>query len=156
MGPDYWNLKVGAVPDPRVDVEDRKGKGVDAATPMWVARKYPADESPIPIATWREAKLIIAEAEGGQTAVAMINELRARYGLPAFSSASAAEIQAQVVEERRRELFLEGHHLYDLRRLNLPLNPPPGTPHPKGGVYGDQRCLPLPDIERRANPNLRG
>jgi hypothetical protein len=26
--------------------------------------------------------------------------------------------------------------------------------HPQGGTYGNERCLPIPDIERDNNPNL--
>jgi hypothetical protein len=59
-----------------------------------------------------------------------------------------------IIQERRRELFLEGHRLYDFRRFNLPLTPAPGTLYPKGGEYGTTTCLPLPDIERVNNPNI--
>jgi hypothetical protein len=59
-----------------------------------------------------------------------------------------------VIEERRRELFLEGHGFHDIRRLNLPLDPVPDTPYRKGGLYGADRCFPLPDVERRNNPNV--
>ena len=37
---------------------------------------------------------------------------------------------------------------------NLPYTPAPGAPFPHGGFYGDQRCLPLPDVERLNNPNI--
>jgi hypothetical protein len=111
-------------------------------------------DSPVPIATWREAHLIIAEAEGGQEAVNRINILRAAADLPAYGGGTAQEIAAQVVEERARELFLEGHHLNDVRRFNLALLPPSGAAYRTGGVYGDARCFPLPDVERDNNPNL--
>ena len=88
----------------------------------------------------------------------IINEFHAAAGLAPFSSTDPATIQAQVVEERRRELFLEGQHLYDARRLNLPFDIAPATPYsisaPKGGNYGTERCLPLPDVERLNNPNI--
>jgi hypothetical protein len=55
-------------------------------------------------------------------------------GLPHFDSSDPAAIAAQIIQERGREMFLEGHHFYDVRRLNLPLNPAAGTPYPiKGG-----------------------
>ena len=69
---------------------------------------------------------------------------------------TAAAVLAQIVEERRRELWLEGHRLGDLRRYNLPFSPAAGTPYPFGGVYGNQTCFPLPDIERINNPNIGG
>lgn len=153
--PEYRNLTVGGIADPRVAVVDAGRNGADAQTRLWFQRKYADDAAPLPIATWEEAQLIIAEAEGGQSAVNIINALRARAGLPAtFASTNPAEIQAAVLEERRRELFLEGQRLYDVRRLNLPLVPALGAPYPKGGTYGDARCMPLPDVERATNPNL--
>ena len=62
---------------------------------------------------------------------------------------------ATIVEDRRRELFLEGHRLGDMRRLSIPLNPASGTAYPGGGgLYGTQTCFPLPDVERVNNPNI--
>jgi hypothetical protein len=86
--------------------------------------------------------------------VSRINILRAAADLPAYGGGTAQEIAAQVVEERARELFLEGHHLNDVRRFNLALLPPSGATYRTGGVYGDARCFPLPDVERNNNPNL--
>ena len=98
-----------------------------------------------------------AEIDGGQAAVTIINALHTAAGLPAFSSTNEAEIQAQVIQERDRELFLEGHRMWSIRRHNLALNPATGTAYPiKGGTYGDTRCFPLPDIERNNNPALGG
>ncbi len=155
VGPLYQNLEVDGVPDPRVPVTNTGSTGADAFTTVWSQGKYPAEGSPIPIATWREAQLIIAEVEGGQAAVDIINGLRDRHGLPHFQSTDPAEIRAQVIEERQRELFLEGHHIYDITRFDLPLNPSPGTPYPiKGGTYGSTTCLPLPQVERENNPNI--
>jgi len=151
-------LTVGGVPDPRVPVTDAGRGGSQQSVRLWVQNKYTALNSPIPIASWREALLIRAEAaaEAGNVsaAVGFINQLRQRVNLPAFSAASAAEVKAQIPDERRRELFLESHRLYDTIRFNLPLIPAAGTPFHGGGSYGNQKCLPLPDIERINNPNL--
>lgn len=155
VGPLYRELEVDGVPDPRVPAVNTDQTGADAFSIVWRQDKYPTEGSPIPIATWREAQLIIAEAEGGQTAVDVINRLRDRVGLPHFSSDNPREITDQIVEERRRELFLEGHHVYDIIRYDLPLNPAPGTEYPiKGGTYGSTTCLPLPMVERENNPNI--
>ena len=151
----YWNLTVGGVPDPRVALTYTGQRTVDGVRPLVLQTKYPEIASPIPLATATEAQLIIAEIAGGQTAVDIINAFRARAGLPAFAGGDAATIRAQVIEERRREMFLEGHRLYDLIRFQLPLNPVAGAPFPKGGVYGSALCLPLPDVETNNNPNLR-
>jgi hypothetical protein len=150
----YRNLTVNGVPDPRVPVTDMEGTTGDALTANWRQDKYQSPATSVPIATYDEAQLIIAEVQGGQTAVNIINALRAEHSLPPFVSVIEAEIQAQVREERRRELFLEGHRLGDMRRLNLALFPATGTAYNKGGTYGDARCFPLPDVERRNNPNI--
>jgi hypothetical protein len=150
----YRNLTVAGVPDPRVPVTDMEGTTGDAITENWRQDKYQAPSTPMPIATYEEAQLIVAEVEGGQTAVNIINALRAEHNLPPFVSGIEAEIQAAVLEERRRELFLEGHRLGDMRRHDIAPFPATGTAYNKGGSYGDARCFPLPDVERRNNPNI--
>jgi hypothetical protein len=150
----FRQLQVGGVADPRVALVNTGARGANQQTVIWNQMKYPSAASPIPIARWAEAQLIIAEAEGGQAAVAIINTLREMRALPTFSSSDAAAIRSQIIQERRRELFLESHHLGDLIRYDLPLDPAPGTPFVNGGLYGDMRCMPLPDVERLNNPNI--
>ncbi len=151
----YRNVRVGTVADPRVPVVDAGRGGSLPTVRLWTQQKYTALTAPIPIATWREALLIRAEVLGGQEAVNIINQLRARHTLPPFQSTDAAAIQQQVVEERRRELFLEGHRLFDTIRFSIPLRPAAGATFPNGGgTYGTNKCLPLPDIERLNNPNI--
>lgn len=152
----FRNLTINGVADPRVPVVDAGRGGSLPAVRLWSQNKYTSLTAPIPIATWREALLIRAEVAGGQTAVGIINQLRSRFaGLPTFASTDEAAIQAQVREERRRELFLEGHRLYDTIRFNVPFKPAAGAPFPNGGgTYGTNKCLPLPDIERLNNPNI--
>lgn len=151
----YRNLTVGGVRDPRVPVTDMNRRAADALTPLWNQGLYTARSTPIPIARWEEAQLIVAEVQGGATAVGIINNLRTRRGLPAtYAGGTAAEIRAQVIQERQRELFLDGHRLGDVRRYNLPLLPAAGAQFPKGGIYGDQRCFPLPMVEIIGNPNI--
>ena len=154
IGPAYRGLTVGGVADPRVNVTDT-GRTATDGTRIWVQTKYAGLATGIPLATWDEAQLIIAEVQGGQTAVDIINMFRARASLPLFASNDPAVIRAQVIEERRRELFLEGHHLGDIIRYDLPLTPAPGSPFAKGGTYGpdgNEVCLPLPNVERLNNP----
>lgn len=161
IAPEYRNLTTGGVADPRVRATDTGRTNADG-TRVFVQNKYASLTTSLPIATWREAQLIIAEAAvqtNPAEAVSIINALRTRAGvaLPTFSSSNPAEIMNQVIEERRRELFLEGHHLGDMIRYNLPFRPATGTVfpapgNPKGGTYGDTRCLPLPNVERFNNP----
>ena len=161
VDPSFRALTVGGVPDPRVVVVDAGAVGHDRQTRVWRTTKYATSASPIPIASGDEAILLIAEAdlEAGNlaAAVAGINKLRAKSSLPTFSSTSATEIRAQLIDERRRELFLEGQRLGDIIRFSIPQSPAAGTTYPvKGGIYGNQICFPLPDIERNNNPTLSG
>ncbi|MDQ6888088.1 MAG: RagB/SusD family nutrient uptake outer membrane protein [Gemmatimonadota bacterium] len=145
-------------------VEDSRSKVVavpttrpaDAKSAIFAAVKYPSYASPIPIAKYEEAQLILAEARGGAQAVTIINSLRAAAGLPSYTGPTdAASIRTLIIEERRRALFLEGFRNYDIQRFSLPQTPAPGTPFPlKGGTYGNTTCLPLPDVERFNNPNI--
>ena len=162
VDPSFRNVTFGGVPDPRVTVVDGGVKGQDSQTPVFKQTKYPAINTPIPIARANEAKLIRAEADNaaGNTAAALavIDTLHTRAGIPPFAGTTQAQIQAQIVEERRRELFLESQRLGDLIRYNLQATPVKGTPFKNGGTYGNdtgiQLCFPLPDIERNNNPTI--
>jgi len=153
VGEEYREMEYNGKPDPRVPVSDFIRVNTDG-TDLYLQLKYMSLSDPIPIASGDEARLIVAEVNGGQTAVDIINDLHAAVGLDPFPGGTASEIAAQVIEERNRELWLEGHRFFDIRRLNLPLVPTPGTPYRKGGSYGDNRCFPLPDVEVRNNPNV--
>ena len=155
VGPTYRNVTFQGVPDPRVKVFDAQQTATEG-TPLFFQQKFNSLSDPLPMATGTEAQLILAEVKGGQTAVDIINALHDRAGLPHFSATDPAAIQAQVIEERRRELWLQGNRFYDINRLKLPLDPAPGTAYRKGGTYGSTVCLPLPDVETQNNPNLGG
>jgi hypothetical protein len=108
-----------------------------------------------PIARYEEAQLILAEAQGGATAVTIVNALRTAASLKAYTGATdAASITALIVGERQRTLFVEGFRAFDIERFNVALTPAAGTAYRFGGVYGRTVCLPLPDIERINNPNV--
>jgi hypothetical protein len=158
----FRGLTFGGMPDPRVSVIDAGVPGQDEATPMFLPAKYPAFESPIAFARWEEAQLILAEAAvaGGDVggAVAIINTLHDNAGLPPYGGGTPDEVMSQIIEERSRELFLEGQRLGDIIRYGLPLFPAVGAPFPVGasisGVFGTQVCFPLPAVERNNNPNV--
>lgn len=150
-------------PDPRVAVTNTGRSGTAQGTQIWTPDKYPTLTTAMPIARYALARLIVAEARAAagdlSGAAAAINEARgdrlAALGTYDAAGQTAAQVRAQIVEERRRELFLEGHRLGDLRRLSLPFEPASGAPYPAGGgTYGAQRCFPLPDIERINNPSI--
>ena len=146
-------IMTAGVVDPRTLTSDA-GVTANDGSGLWVQHKYSDYGTPIPIVSGAEALLIVAEVEGGQTAVDAINTLRARVDVPAFGGGDAAAIRAELIEERRRELWLTGHRLYDIGRFDVPQIPAAGTPYPKGGSYGSTTCLPLPDVERFNNPNI--
>lgn len=161
FGVPEWNraLETGGVPDPRTKTHDTGYNSGWSPTTVWAQERYTSPNSPIPVARWAEAQLIIAEIQGGQTAVGIINALRAPHGLPQFSSTNEGQIQAAVVDERQRELWFEGFRAYDIRRLDLPLYPEPGAPYQpgvKGGSYGDATCIPIPNVELMNNKTIRG
>jgi len=164
VDPSFRGLTIGGVADPRVAVTNTGRAGTAQGSIIVTPDKYPAITTAMPIARHAEGQLIIAEARvvagdlaGAATA---INAVRAtRTGLPTYSATgqTAADVRAQIIEERRRELFLEGHRLGDLRRYGLPILPAAGGVYTAGGgTYGTQACFPLPDVERINNPTIAG
>ena len=159
---DFWNVTHMGAADRRVAVQNTGRSTISRAIQLWIQTKYRLQDSPIPIARYAEAQLIIAEVQGGPTAVNIINSLHATAGLPAISASDPDSILRHVIEERRLELFLESHHFFDKLRFNkllepdpLPDTPPAGAPYITAGNYGATVCLPLPDVERLNNPNIR-
>jgi starch-binding outer membrane protein, SusD/RagB family len=158
----FQDANFAGTPDPRAEVIDLQTPGADGVTEVFASTKYPSIDSPIPVARWEEAQLILAEADvaagdvGG--AVNIINTLHTNAGLPSYGGGTPEEVMTQIIEERSHELFLEGQRLGDIIRYGLPLYPAPGTPFSIGagtsGEYGTQVCFPLPAAERNNNPNI--
>jgi starch-binding outer membrane protein, SusD/RagB family len=146
--------------DPRVPVIDMRQKGPRGDS-IYNQNKYPSASSPIRIASGAEAQLIIAEsdiaagtASSLQNAALIVNTFRARGNQAPLSTADQTTLRAALIDQRRRELYLEGQHLGDIIRFDVTLTPAAGTRFPGGGVYGSQKCLALPDVERLNNPAL--
>jgi starch-binding outer membrane protein, SusD/RagB family len=167
IDPHYWNVRFGGVADPRVRVTNTGTKAVDGLTDLWFQTKYTSEASPIRLASYTEAQLIVAEIVGGQEAIDIINRLHTAAGIPAYSGAgqTAAQIKNQVISERQMEFFLEGRRFGDLIHyggleewaMGGPA-PYPAGKHPfDGNNYGPgNKCFPLPQLERLNNPNLGG
>ena len=81
---DFHNVEWKSSLDPRVPTTDMGTYGRDHVTPYWRQGKYSSAESPIPIARYEEAQLIMTEIEGGQTAVDIINALHLAAGIPPY------------------------------------------------------------------------
>lgn len=143
--------------DKRVPV-DSTGKVSVTGVQIWAQLKYPTAASPIRIASDSEALLITAEADltaNPAEALAIITIFRAQSGSePPLVSPTPDQLKSALIEERRRQLFLEGHRLYDLIRFGIEPSPPAGANFPGGGKYGSQLCMPLPDIEKFNNPKI--
>ena len=151
VGENYRALEVNSQPDPRVVVTDAGRISQDGQTPLWFQHKYTDVADDQRMASWVEAQFIIAEVQGGQVAVDMINSIRDIWSLPHFASSDPVAIMAQVAEEKRREFYLEGHRMGDEQRFGIPA--PTGITH-KGWTYADLNCWPLMDSERERNPNI--
>ena len=161
-GPEVSRAGVeGRARSPGADPQHRPARIRPCLSGVGTAQVPVAGGGPIPIATWDEAQLIIAEAAGGQRAVDIINAFHDAAGLPGYDPATdmvegptGDNLLNMIIQERSRELFLEGHRFWDHRSFEIPLDPPPGAPYPKGGAYGSMRCFPLPDVEKNNNPNI--
>ncbi len=146
--------------------------GHNGTTTSWFHEKNTSRSTALPLATYREVRLMHAEAlahtgdvEGAR---ALINERRTDLGLPTFDlPASQEEMIELILAERARELFAEGgHRLNDMLRYRgtdheIPFLGEPGSIHPDGldtigAAYGDATCYPLPFVERIGNPNIGG
>lgn len=142
-------------PDPRVEVFDTGGLSFNGTVRQFNPVKYSDRGAPIRIASWFEAQYIIAEIQGGDVARDIINEIRSRQGIGVVydedESDSDSEILEKLLEERSRTLFLEGHRMPDLRRFREEFGI---DRFPTAPDFGDQVCMPLPDIERDNNPDI--
>jgi hypothetical protein len=158
---------LGEVLDPRVPIVLSNRVSSQANNiPIWDQKKFLARGADMPIGTGREAKLMVAEVELGQTAVNIINELRTTPSpyvpapaggwpvLPVFASANAAEILAQVKEERMRETFLQGTGVGDLLRWGGPW--PTGADERGRAYFEENTCMHVPEFEAVSNPNIVG
>jgi len=154
VAPDYRNLTVGGVADPRVKVLNPNRKGQDGLTPQYTQQKFIGSGAVnLPIASWKESQLIYAEAVGGQAAKDAIDAVRTAAGVPKLDGTETTDLVALILEERRRALFSEGQRFSDMLRKNLPF--PTGV-NAKQQTYGPTTCIPLPDIETQNNPNMQG
>jgi hypothetical protein len=151
--------------DPRVPFLDEESAGLDNTTPQFTLLKYPEASASVVVADGIEARLIEAEAQfhasgaGGMTAV--LNSLRAGAGLDPLAEPGTPEEAVDLLfSERAFWLFATGHRLGDMRRLIRQYGRTedqvfPSGVYLKGGNYGDDVNLPMPQEEGN-NPNFAG
>jgi hypothetical protein len=106
-------------------------------------------------------QLLIAEADiatNRANTLAIIAASRAAGNQPPYTGTTAQQDLDEIIDQRRRALFLTGTHLGDIIRYNLTLSPPAGSLTPWNQQYGpdkgSQLCLPLPQVEILNNPLL--
>ncbi len=136
--------------DPRVLVADAGRGSFNAEVRLWRTTKYTGLNSPMRLASYIEAQLILAEAlaEQGQVANAMtiLNTRRAAVSLPPLVANTPAEAVAHVIAERQKELSFEGgHRLNDLLRKNIAWKV--GANPFTNRAYGPTTCWPHPTKE---------
>jgi hypothetical protein len=171
IAPNYRALEWKGTPDPRVAVYWDGTFGFDFFTKHWRHDKANSFDAPTMMASWREARLFMAEAyamtDQLADAIAILQDLHDRAGLPAVTAGDLPtkdDVIRHVIEERRREFFSEGaHRLRDHLRwrgtdFGIPFLGEPGSIHPDGRLldpetgeplreYEDATCFPVPTVE---------
>lgn len=159
--------------DPRVRHDAEATTGHNQKTLLWLPRQsasydgWTVDGETLPIefgtairlASGLEARYIRAEAGGMSDAElrAFINERRAVGGQEPFTG---TDLQAELRDQRRRDFFLDGHRLGDLRRYleRYGVDQFPSGLHPNDaewgwGSYGTATCFIPHRDEATGNPN---
>jgi hypothetical protein len=127
---------------------------MDGVTPHYDQLKYPAADSPTPLATGLEAKLIQAEILLLQNDIAgfveSLDVVRAYFGLPPVEDPGTTEESVNLLfSERAFTLYGMGQRLGDLRRLVSVYGREASTVFPTGayhrsGLYGTDGNFPVP------------
>lgn len=159
--------------DPRVRHTATSQRGHNNLTDLWTPFQSPAfsgwepgstagylQDTRIRLASGVEAGYILAEAQGPTAAtLAFVNSRRA-VGNQDPVDLSGDALMAELRDQRRRDLYFNGHRLGDLRRYKAQGVGDffPSGPHPNAswGDYQSGECIPLPLTERIGNPNLGG
>lgn len=116
--------------------------GNDGTTTFFLQVKYDDIAKPYDFITWQENELMLAELElnsNNASALARVNAVRASHGIGALTALD----QNTLIEERDKELFMNGQRLVDQRRFGL-WHLGPNT----------WQYLPITQSERNNNPNL--
>ncbi len=115
----------------------------------------------IRLASYLEAQYILHEAQGLTPAgLAFLTQRRAAGSQEPITPTNDAEFRAALRDQRRRDFYLDGHRLGDLRRYKklygvdeFPSGPYPGST--SGETYGTQECWPVTLGEKNGNPHYQ-
>lgn len=146
--------RVGALPPSEHGIQPR-----DGVTGYWAQTKYTGFESDILLASKLEADYLVAEIQGTDAMLDMIQARRAANDQPAYDGPTdAASVLEEFLWQKTLDFYLEGKRMADFRRHPEAIRamPVPGDPFhkPAAGPIGDQVCFPLPDSETDNNPNF--
>ncbi len=158
--------------DPRVPTTPTKVKLMRSGSLAYIPNKprsfggyvSPTDQQPggvaitpgasMRVASGLEAQYIVAEAQGGSaTTRAFVDAQRGANGLGPSTAGSAAELLADLRDQKRREFYLDGHRLGELRRY---LEFQSIDMFTTGTGYGTVTCFPIPLSELNSNPQAGG
>jgi hypothetical protein len=113
------------------------------------------------LASGLEARYIIAEA-GGMSDPALRDFIDSRRAVGKQTPFTGTDLRAELRDQRRRDFFLGGHRVGDLRRYQKLYNVDdwPKGPHPNDaewgwGQYGTATCFIPHRNEATSNPNYR-
>ncbi|MGI8545894.1 MAG: hypothetical protein ACR2M1_00945 [Gemmatimonadaceae bacterium] len=152
-----------ALNDPRVPFLDTKKLSQDNILPAIIQQKYTSYGSSLRVSSYLEAQYIQAEANlkanapGAQAAaLALINTRRTAGRQNPFVSADGAAILSELLNQRARDFWLEAKKVGDWRRNGAaePFISPAGAPYKGTLTFGSVTCVPIPQEEIDANPNL--
>ncbi|MDB4949061.1 MAG: hypothetical protein JWM27_1710 [Gemmatimonadetes bacterium] len=117
----------------------------------------------IRLASTLEAQYIVAEAQGPTPATLTFVNQRRAYGANNAAGTDVAlagdALVAELRDQRRRDFFLDGHRLGDLRRYKAQYNvdqfPSGAHPNVDWGSYGTATCFVPTLAEQIGNPNYK-
>ncbi|HVT39799.1 MAG TPA: hypothetical protein VHE78_12180 [Gemmatimonadaceae bacterium] len=155
--------------DPRVPTSRPFRTGFDGTTPYDAEGVFPAFNSPVPVASWVDAQLILAESQliaNDPTWLTTLNDMRngptnigtlTISGMPPLADPGSASARLLLLfRERAFWTFGRGQRLGDLRRqihtysfTAAQVFPGEGGINPrKNSAYGPDVNLPVPQAER--------
>jgi hypothetical protein len=124
------------VPNGNTSIQDPRTKHfettIQGAGVAEVPDRYTAEDEDVPYMTWEELRLIVADYEHSignpAGAIAQVNLIRAGRGISAISGAwqttllgSDDETRFMLLEERRREFYVEGGRFWSTKIQNTDL-----------------------------------
>lgn len=142
--------------------------GSSGSNTVYFNNKYsntanPADKDDIKVLRYADVVLILAEAYANlndeTNAKIYLNDVAEARDLSFTGyTSTGAQLKADIINERRKELAFEGDRYWDLMRLNLPItnhvktqNPYQALPIATTDIH---RIFPIPQTETDVNPNI--